>query len=224
MPCHALALWHVRTCRTLTSGAQRRLWWRKGVSTFQQSSDCQSPQQIVDVLCVAHTFSAPHHACTCRPQFHAHSHPTPSHGPHSRGSCHASAFQHVMTCRACAPGAQRRPVISPFNCSVLPWRPTHPGQLKPTTLPLRRLAPVSCSVGLSPTLSLPCSPALSPAPQSLSLSSPFFSHCPHSLSLSLSLSLSRIKGGFGSFGVSQYPPGFEPSSTGQKRCGLSTGL
>ena len=35
-PCHALALWHVRTYRTRTSGAQWRLWWRKGVSIFQQ--------------------------------------------------------------------------------------------------------------------------------------------------------------------------------------------
>ena len=138
---------------------------------------------------------------------HAHSLPTPSHGPHSRGPCHALAFQHVTTCRACVPGAQWRPVISPLNCSVLSWRPKHPGQLKPTTLPLRRLAPNSCSVGLSPTLSLPFSPALSPAPHSLSLSlclsSLFLSHC----LLSLSLSLSRIKGGFGTFGVSLSPRG-----------------
>ena len=96
--------------------------------------------------CVALTFSPPHHACTCHPHFHAHSYPTPSHGPHSRGPCHASAFQHVTTCRACAPAAQWRPVISPLYCSVLPWRPIHPGQLEPTTLPLRRLAPDSCSV------------------------------------------------------------------------------
>ena len=32
----ALAPWHVRTCRTRASGAQRRLWWRNGVSTLQQ--------------------------------------------------------------------------------------------------------------------------------------------------------------------------------------------
>ena len=133
--------------------------------------------------------------------------PSSSHGPHSHSPSHASAFQHVTTCRACGSGAQRRPVIAPFDCSVLSWRPIHPGQLKPTTLPLRRLAPGSCSVGLSPTLSLTFSPALSPAPHSLSLS-PF---------------LSPKKGGFGSFGVSLSPPGFEPSSTGQKRCGVSTG-
>ena len=86
--------------------------------------------------------------------------------------------------------------------------------------PLRRLAPDSCSVGLSPTLSLSFSPPLSPAPHSLSLS-PLrsFPTASHSLSLSLSLSLSSIKGVFGTLGVSLSPPGFEPSSTGQKRCG-----
>ena len=129
-----------------------------------------------------------------------------------RSPSHASAFQHVTTCRACGSGAQWRPVISPFVCSVLSWRPTHPGQLKPTTLPLRRLAPDSCSVGLSPTLSLPFSPALSLAPHSLSLSSllllsVLFPLHP-TLSLSLSPSLSpKKKGGCGSFGVSLSPPG-----------------
>ena len=166
----------------------------KASQHFNKSSGCRTSQQIIAVLCVALTFSAPHHACTSRPHFHAHSHPTPSHGPHSRGPCHASAFQHVTTCRACAPGAQWRPVISPLYCSVLPWRPIHPGQLEPTTLPLRRLAPDSCSVGLSPTLSLShsllliLSCSLSCAPHTLSLSSPLLSHCgPLSLSLSLSL-------------------------------------
>ena len=132
---------------------------------FSKSSGCRSPQHIVAVLCVAHTISAPHHACACCPLFHAYLLPTASHGPHSRCPNHASAFQHVTMCRVCGPGAQWRPVISPFDCSVLSWRPIHPGQLKPTTLPLRRLAPVSCSVGLSPTLSLPFSPALSPVRQ-----------------------------------------------------------
>ena len=122
-----------------------------------------------------------------------------------------STRNNVTTCRACAPGAQWRPVVSPLNCSVLPWRPIHPGQLEPTTLPLRRLAPDSCSVGLSPTLShslplslscpLSCPLSRSPslrsfsiAPHSLSLSplrsSPTASHThTHTLSLSLSLSL-----------------------------------
>ena len=151
-----------------------------------------------------HTMGAPH--------FHVHSLSTPSHGAHCRGPCHASAFQHVMTCRACAPGAPWRPFISPLYCSVLPWRPLHPGQLEPTTLPLRRLAPDSCSVGLSPTLSLSFSPALSPPPHPLSLSSPFLSHCvPLSLTLSLSLSHKR---GFRDVRCTLSPPGFEPFSAG----------
>ena len=145
-----------------------------------------------------HTISAPHHAYACCPHIHAYLLPSSSHGPHSRSPSHASAFQHVTTCRACGSRAQWRPVISPFDCSVLSWRPIHPGQLKPTTLPLRRLAPDSCSVGLSPTLSLTFSPALSPAPHSLSLSplccsSPILSHCVL-LSLSLSLSLAQKRG------------------------------
>ena len=195
---------------------------------FSMCSGCQETQQIVAVLRIAHTISAPHHACACCPHIHACLLPSSSLGPPSRSPSHASAFQHVMTCRAYGSRAQWRPVISPFDCSVLSWRPFHPGQLKPTTLPLRRLAPDSCSVGLFPTLSLTFSPALSPAPHSLSLSplccsSPFLSHCVL-LSLSLSLSPSRPKkGGFESFGVSLSPPGFEPSSTGQKRCGVSTG-
>ena len=123
----------------------------------------------------SHTISAPHHACACCPHFHAYLLPSSSYGPHSRSPSHASAFQHVTTCRACGSGAQWRPVISPFDCSVLSWRPIpiqpYPGQLKPTTLPLRRLAPDSCSVSLSPTLSLPpiLSCSLSRAPLSLSL-------------------------------------------------------
>ena len=104
-------------------------------------------------------------------------------GPHSRCPCHARAFRRVTTCRARAPGAQWRPVVSPLNCSLLPWLPIHPGQLEPTTLPQHRLAPDSCSVGLSPTLSLSLSPA-PPPPPSLSLS---LSLSPLSLSLLLSV-------------------------------------
>ena len=104
--------------------------------------------------------------------------------------------QHVMTCRACDSGALRRLAFSFLDCSVLPWRPIYPGQLEPTTLPLRRLAPVSCSVGLSPTLSLPISLAL---PCSISPVAPLCSFptmlYPLSLSFSLSLSLSRPKKG-----------------------------
>ena len=122
-------------------------------------SSCQATQQIIAVLRVAHAVSAPHPACACCPHIHAYLLSSSAHGPHSRSPSHASASQHVTTCRACCSGAQWRPVISPFDCSVLPWRPIHPGQLKPTTLPSRWLARVSCCVGLSPTLSLPFSPA-----------------------------------------------------------------
>ena len=161
---------------------------------------------------MAHTISAPHHACACCPHIHAYLLPSSSHGLHSRCPSHASAFQHVTTCRAFGSGAQWRPVISPFDCSVLSWRPIHPGQLKPTTLPLRRLAPDSCSVGLSPTLSLTFSPALSPAPHSLSLSSLLLLSDPLplrptlSLSLSLSLSPSRPKRGGSGRSVYLYLP------------------
>ena len=92
--------------------------------------------------------------------------------------------------------------------SLLQWLPTHPDQLEPSTLP-------QCSAGLSPPLSLSLSPA------SLSLSP---SLCPSSHCVPLSLSLSRIKGFSGcSVGLNP-PPGFEPSSPGQKRCGIPTVL
>ena len=177
-------------------------------------------QQIIAVPCVAPTFFARHHLCACCPFVLTHWLPTASRGPHSRSPSHASAFQHVTACRACGSGALRRPVVSPLDCSVLSWRPIHPGQLEPTTLPLCRLAPVSCSEGLSPTLSLPISLALS---CSLSPVVPLcsFPTVLHRLSLSLSLSFPLSlppthKRGFGSFGASLSPPGFEPSSTGKK--------
>ena len=190
---------------------------------FSMCSCRQVSQQFIAVPCVASTFFARHHSCACYPLFLAQWLPAASRGPHSRSPSHASAVQHVTTCRACDSGALRRPAFSFLDCSVLPWRPIYPGQLEPTTLPLRRLAPVSCSVGLSPTLSLPISLAL---PCSISPVAPLCSFptvlYPLSLSFSLSLSLAPKKGGFGSFGASLSPPGFEPSSTGQKRCGVST--
>ena len=191
----------------------------KASQHFSMCSCSQVSQQIIAVLRVAPTFSARHHACACCPLFLAHWLPTASLGPHSRSPSHASAFQHVTTCRACGSGALRRPIFSPLDCSVLSWRPIHPGELEPTTLPLRRLAPDSCSVGLSPTLSLPISLALSCSlscvPLSLSLLSaaplcsfPTVSY-PLSLSLSpslsLSLPLSPKKGGSGRL-VYLYPP------------------
>ena len=109
-------------------------------------------------------------------------------------------------CRACGLGALRRPAFSFLDCSVLPWRPVYPGQLKPTTLPLRRLAPVSCSVGLSPTLPPPISLAL---PCSISPIAPLCSFPTvlyPSLSLSLSLSLAPNKKGGSGRSVHLYPP------------------
>ena len=83
--------------------------------------------------------------------------------------------------------------------------PTYPGQLAPTTLPLRRLVSNSCSAGLPPpslSFSLPGPP-------------PTVTH---------SLSPLSHKGVFGMFAGSLSPPGFEPSSTGQKRCVVPTEL
>ena len=191
---------------------------------FSMCSCLQVSQQFIAVPCVASTFFARHHSYACCSFFLAHWLPAASRGPHSCSPSHASAVQHVTACRACGSGALRRPAFSFLDCSVLPWRPIYPGQLEPTTLPLRRLAPVSCSVGLSPTLSLPFSHAL---PCSIPPVAPLcsFPTVLHPLSLSLSLSRARPKkkgGGFGSCGASLSPPGFEPSFTGQKRCGVST--
>ena len=168
----------------------------KASQHFSLCSCCQVSHQIIAVPCVAPAFFAQHHSCACCPLVLAHWLPTASRGPHSCSPSHASAFQHVTTCQACGSGALRRPVFSPLDFSVLPWRPIHPGQLEPTTLPLRRLAPVSCSVGLSPTLSLPISLALS---CSLSPVAPLcsFPTVLYPLSLSFSLSLPLALGGGG---------------------------
>ena len=140
----------------------------KASQHFSMCSCCQVSQQIIVVLCVAPTLSARHHACACCPLFLAHWLPTASLGPHSRSPSHASAFQHVTTCRACGSGALQRPVFSPLDCSVLSWRPIHPGQLEPTTLPLRRCpgheatetgfayAPVSQAHGHNHNCSMSC--------------------------------------------------------------------
>ena len=186
---------------------------------FSMCSVCQATQQIIAVLRVAHTISAPHHACACRPHIHAYLLPSSSHGPHSRRPSLASAVQHVTTCRACGSGALRRPAFSFLDCSVPPWRPFYlglleprPGQLEPWSarthhLPLRRLAPVSRSVGLSPTLSLPFSLAL---PCSFSPVAPLCSFptvlYPLSLSLCFSLPLSRAQKGGSGCSVHLYPP------------------
>ena len=172
---------------------------------FSMCSVCQAIQQIIAVWRVAHTISAPHHACACRPHIHAYLLPSSLLGPHSRRPSLASAVQHVTTCRASGSGALRRPAFSFLDisrafraavASLLPWSArTHPDQFEPWSarthhLPLRRLAPVSRSVGLSPTLSLPFSLAL---PFSFSPVAPLCSFpsvlYPLSLSLALCFSL-----------------------------------
>ena len=97
------------------------------------------------------------------------------------------------------------------------WLPVHLGQLAPTTLPQCRLVSNTRSAGLSLPLSFSLFLSLSLAffPLSLSLCDP--------LCDPLSLSLSH-KGGFGMFGGSLSPPGFEPSSTRKKRCAIPTEL
>ena len=105
----------------------------KASQHFSMCSCCQVSQQIIEIIavpCVAPTFFARHHSCACCPLVLAHWLPTASRGPHSRTSSHASAFQHVTTCRACGSEALRRPVFSSLDCSVLSWRPIHPGQLE----------------------------------------------------------------------------------------------
>ena len=192
-------------------------------------SVCQAIQQIIAVWRVAHTISAPHHACARRLHIHAYLLPSSSLGPHSRRPSLASAVQHVTTCRASGSGALRRTAFSFLDisrlfraavASLLPWSArTHPDQLQPWSarthhLPLRRLAPVSRSVGLSPTLSLPFSLASPSLSLLLHLSVPFPLRSTLSLSLSLSVSLSlslapslsRPKKGGSGCSVHLYPP------------------
>ena len=78
---------------------------------------------------------------------------------------------------------------------IVRWLPIRLGQLAPTDLPQCRLVSNARSAGLSLSLAF----------------------LPPSLSVCLS-------GGFGMFGVSLSPPGFEPSSMTQKRCVVPTVL
>ena len=209
----------MRTCRTRTSGAQRRLWWRKGVSTFQQK--LRLPDTSTDhccTVCGAYLFSTtpcvhkpPTFSCPLASNvltWAAFSRPLPCFGfptrndvPRlcSRGAMAPCYFTIILVCAALA--------------SHTPWSArTHHPPFAPVSPRLLLCGSLSHSLPLSLSCSLSC------APLSLSLLSVPFPLRP-TLSLSLSLSLSRIKGVFGTFGVSLSPPGFEPSSTGQKRCG-----
>ena len=113
----------------LLSGTRRRviseLRERKGAFGGAKASQrctksfCGLTLQQMHCCTVAHTCSVPHHVCAGRPHIQVNSHPPPSRGPHSRCPCRAQAFSHVMTCHARAPGAQRRPDVSPLSCSAL---------------------------------------------------------------------------------------------------------
>ena len=168
-------------------------------------SVCQAIQQIIAVWRVAHTISAPHHACACRLHIHAYLLPSSSLGPHSRRPSLASAVQHVTTRRASGSGALRRPAFSFLDisrlfraavASLLPWSArTHPDQLGTlvSSNPPPPFAPVSPGLSLCGSLSyslpsiLSCSPLLFLS----CCTSLFLSHCAlPSLSLSLSLFLS----------------------------------
>ena len=89
---------------------------RKGVCDGAKASQhfsmcfwCQVSHQIIAVPCMAPTFFARLHSCACCPLVLALWLPTASRGPHSRSPSHASALQHVTTCRACGSAALRRP-------------------------------------------------------------------------------------------------------------------
>ena len=130
---------------SILKGRNGALVGAKASQQFSMCSVCQATQQIIAVLRVAHTISAPHHACACRPHTHAYLLPSSSHGPHSCRPSLASAVQHVTTRQAFGSGALRRPAFSFLDCSVPPWRPfylgqlvltlisSNPGQLEPTT-------------------------------------------------------------------------------------------
>ena len=207
----------MRTCRNRTSGAQRRLWRRKGVSTFQQK--LRLPDTSTDhccTVCGAYLFSTT--PCVHKP-------PTFS-CPLASKALTWAAFSRPLPCfgfptrndvsRLCSRGAMAPCYFTIILlCAALashtPWSArTHHPPFAPVSPRLLLCGSLSYSLPLILSCSLSC------APLSLSLlSDPF----PLRPTLSLSLSLSRIKGVFGTFGVSLSPPGFEPSSTGQKRSG-----
>ena len=219
----------MRTCRTRTSGAQRRLWWRKGVSTFQQKFEL--PDTSTDhccTVCGAYLFST----TPC-----VHKLPTFS-CPLASNTLTWAAFSRPLSCFGlstrddvsclCSRGAMA-PCYFTFKllCAAMasdtPWsaRTHHPtfapvsprlllcGSLS-HSLPLTLSCPLSCPLSRSPSLR-----SFSIAPLALSLSSPFLSHCvphthththTHTHSLSLSLSLSH-KRGFRDVRCISIPPG-----------------
>ena len=189
----------MRACRTRTSGAQRRLWWRKGISTFQQ--ELRLPGNSTDrccTVCGAYPFSTT--PCVHKP-------PTFS-CPLASNVLTWAAFSRPLSCfgfstrndvsRLCSRGAMAPCYVTiKLLCAVLashtPWSAqTHHPPFAPVSP--RLLLCGSLSHSLPPILS--CS--LSCAPLSLSLLSvsplSSFPTVSHSLSLSLSLSLSHKRG------------------------------
>ena len=193
----------MRTCRTRTSGAQWRLWWRKGASTFQQKLRLPDTSTVhCFTVCGAYLFSTT--PCVHKP-------PTFS-CPLASNALTWAAFSQPLPCfgfptrndvsRLCCRGAMAPCyfyiiLLCAALASHTPWsaRTHHP--------PFAPLSPRLFLWG-----SLPLSPSHSLL---LSLLRPTLSLSPlrsfPSASHSLSLSLSRIKGVYGTFGVSPSPPG-----------------
>ena len=225
----------MRTCHTQSSGAQWRLGWRKGVSAFQHVL-CLPGNSTIHCCfaCGAYHFCStpcmrmlPTHSCLLASVIltrAALSPPQFCFGCSTRDNVsslwrYGTLLFHFLTAPC------RRGVPFTLVSSNPPWS----ARTLVSSNPPPPFAPVSPGLSLCGSLSyslplfLSCSPLLFLS----CCTSLFLSHCAlPSLSLCFSLPLSRAlsrpKRGFGLFGASLSPPGFEPSSTRQKRCGVST--
>ena len=180
----------MKACHIRTPEAQRRLWWRKGVSTFHQLIFPLDASTGASLYCGAYLFSTTR-CVRWPPTYPSQLAPTtlPWAALSLPLSCSGFLTRNDVSCVLWGAKASRCFTSKLFSF-LLHWLPTHPGQLEPTTLPQCRLAPDSCSVCLSPPLSLSLSPALS---LSLSLSL-LLSFSLALLPLRPTLSFSRIKG------------------------------
>ena len=200
----------MRTCRTRASGAQRRLWWRKGVSTFQQ--ELRLPGYSTDrccTVCGAYHFSStpcmrmlPTFSCLLASDilaWAALSQPQSCFGLSTRNDVSSLWLRGAM-----APCSFTIWLFCAVSASHTPWSAQ---TLHPPFAPVspRLLLCWSLSHSLPPILS--CS--LSCAPLSLSLLSvaPLSSFPTASYSLSLSLSPSRPKRGVRVVRCISIPPG-----------------